>query len=256
MTRLKSGFKSRDRQKPRFIGSGDTDPKTLKTPHLPGVTVHVLGPPRDVSVINRDLPHDEEELFLRLGAGAAAGPAVDLLNPFGEEWVNDGSQTLDADHIQLLEQAVALDPGQLLFGHRDSLNNTSIVLVFEIAGRFLMFPGDAQWGPWQEIMADQDATDLLRKVSFYKVSHHSSHNGTPRQFINEIVGKDTTDQLIAMVPVTPHGSYRDIPRPSLMNAINHRFDRVAVSETNAVQPGFVRQSKWSIDFEFGPVDLG
>ncbi|WP_299615565.1 hypothetical protein [uncultured Tateyamaria sp.] len=251
MERLKTGFKTRDRRKPRYIGAEDTDPQAMTTPHLPGVVVHVLGPPRDVAVISRDLPHDDEELFLRLGVGNETGSEAErnLLQPFGREWVDDVAQILDPNHIDLLEKAISMDAENLLSAIEDSLNNTSIVLVFEIAGRFLLFPGDAQWGPWQQIMANDEATKLLRKVSFYKVSHHASHNGTPQKFVLDLVGKDTTDPLVAYVPVTPHGGYRDIPRPPLMEALSHRFDRLAISEIDKEQTGFVRQSKWSIDFE-------
>lgn len=101
-------------------------------------------------------------------------------------------------------------------------------------------------------MDDEDTVELLRKVSFYKVSHHASHNGTPRDFVNNIVGKDCWEPLIAMSSVTPHGGYEDIPHRQLMDALESRFDHIAISDVTGSQAGFSRATKWSIDFEFDP----
>lgn len=252
MNRLKAGFEKRERIKPRFLGAGANDTRTVSTSHVPGVRVHVLGPPRDESVISRDLPRDEDELFIKLGAAvdADASPTV---RPFGDEWIQEAPiWELDPRHVEKLKSSVDLDPESSLAAIDDSLNNTSLVLVFEIGGRLLLFPGDAQWGPWEAILQDEEWIAILRKVSFYKVSHHSSHNGTPRQFIADVVGMDLAEPLSAMVSVTEHGSYRDIPREPLMEALHHRFDHVAVSDVEGDQPGFTRATKWSIDFEFEP----
>lgn len=76
-----------------------------------------------------------------------------------------------------------------LTGH---INNTSLVLAFELGedGPVLLFPGDAQagsWASWSGLKWDvryRDHTrqvtgaDLLRRVVFYKVGHHGSHNAT------------------------------------------------------------------------------
>jgi hypothetical protein len=90
-------------------------------------------------------------------------------------------------------------------------NNTSLALAFELAdGQVLLFPGDAQVGNW---LSWRDQTyapevpdgrppvtidDLLRRVTFYKVGHHASHNATLRQFGLE---KMTDLRLTAAIPV-------------------------------------------------------
>lgn len=255
MARLRNGFKSRARHKPRYLGAGENDPKKISTPHLPGVDVHVLGPPRDERVIGRELPQDDGELYLRLGADVGPGtpPSPDLLQPFGDQWVVDApSNRLEERNIALLRDAVRFDPESALAAIDDALNNTSLILVFEVGGRFLLFPGDAQWGPWQMILADDEAVGLLHKTSFYKVGHHASHNATPRDFVEAVVGKQSAEPLAAMVSVTAHGSYSDIPRQPLMEALRRRFDHVAVSDVKGKQSGFARASKWSVDFEFEP----
>jgi hypothetical protein len=90
-------------------------------------------------------------------------------------------------------------------------NNTSLALAFELGdGQVLLFPGDAQVGNW---LSWHDQTyapevsdgrppvtidDLLRRVTFYKVGHHASHNATLRQFGLE---KMTDPRLTAAIPV-------------------------------------------------------
>lgn len=90
-------------------------------------------------------------------------------------------------------------------------NNSSLVLAFEIdQERMLLFPGDAQVGNW-ESWGDQlypamsgggqpqEAIDnILRRVVFYKVGHHASHNATARARGLELM---THPGLCAAIPV-------------------------------------------------------
>jgi hypothetical protein len=90
-------------------------------------------------------------------------------------------------------------------------NNTSLALAFELPDdQVLLFPGDAQVGNWlswrDQTYAPEVADgrvpitidDLLRRVTFYKVGHHASHNATLRQFGLE---KMTDPRLTAAIPV-------------------------------------------------------
>ena len=90
-------------------------------------------------------------------------------------------------------------------------NNSSLVLAFELPdGRVLLFPGDAQVGNW-ESWGDQSypveavdgeprqtIEDILRRVVFYKVGHHASHNATARARGLELM---TDPRLCAAIPV-------------------------------------------------------
>ena len=75
-----------------------------------------------------------------------------------------------------LEQAIAVSLDK-------AVNGTSLMLVLKIGQAYLLFPGDAQWGTWQAALRNPTANALLRKTTFFKVSHHGSHNGTPREFV-------------------------------------------------------------------------
>ena len=51
LDRLHEGFPKRDRVEPRFLPTKDALPDTFTTDVLPGVKVHVLGPPRNLGVM-------------------------------------------------------------------------------------------------------------------------------------------------------------------------------------------------------------
>jgi hypothetical protein len=59
------------------------------------------------------------------------------------------------------------------------LNNTSLILLFEIHGKKLLFPGDAQWENWSWALSQPGIKNLLKDVVLYKVGHHGSRNATP-----------------------------------------------------------------------------
>lgn len=90
-------------------------------------------------------------------------------------------------------------------------NNSSLVLAFELdEDRVLLFPGDAQIGNWEswgdqlypvkpvEGERQQTIEDILRRVVFYKVGHHASHNATARARGLELM---THPGLCAAIPV-------------------------------------------------------
>ena len=66
----------------------------------------------------------------------------------------------------------------------DVLNNTSLILLLEIGGLSLLFPGDAQienWRPTLDRMKEDKALrEKLTNIDLYKVGHHGSRNATPR----------------------------------------------------------------------------
>ncbi len=101
----------------------------------------------------------------------------------------------------------------------DDTNNTSLVLAFELrrSGKVLLFPGDAQvgnWLSWHQLefggldsngdYLPRTAEDLLRRVVFYKVGHHGSHNATLRDLGLEMM---TDPDLVAMIPTDEKWSW-------------------------------------------------
>jgi beta-lactamase superfamily II metal-dependent hydrolase len=73
------------------------------------------------------------------------------------------------------------------------LNNQSLVVLFTIRGKKLLFVGDAQAGNWEHWLFDTDnpektpgstvgatAQQILSSLDFYKMGHHGSGNATPK----------------------------------------------------------------------------
>ncbi len=189
---------------------------------LPGVTVHVLGPDTREEVMKKMDPPAGKSFFRAAAAGAGAGEAV---LPFGR-FELDEAQLADHPHLTLAPQLVETlrgltDEEALLAatGIDSAVNNTSVMLMFEVGDAHLLFPGDAQWGPWEVNMEQGSATRaLLEKTTFYKIGHHGSHNATPVEFAEEIL----PDGFIATASVAQHGRFTEIPEQDLMEMLRGR----------------------------------
>ncbi len=118
----------------------------------------------------------------------------------------------------------------------DHQNNTSLVLAIEMKETedVLLFVGDAEignWRSWDKVEwkipsangGEKTVTteELLKKITFYKVGHHGSHNATLRERGLELM---TSSKLVAAIPVDeefarrPKGSGKkgwDMPAPKL-----------------------------------------
>jgi hypothetical protein len=62
----------------------------------------------------------------------------------------------------------------------DQMNNTSVILLFEVGDKSLLFPGDAQYENWMYALSQEGVMERLAKVNVYKVGHHGSLNATPK----------------------------------------------------------------------------
>lgn len=168
-----------------------------KTPALnliqvgPDIVVHVLGPSRDPDDIKRMDPpagdgwHD---------FGVSEPPASDdgRLTPLfmakyeappeqAPRSLRDALTTLRLD--QLTNDDGLLAAASIL---ERSVNNTSLFLVFDIAGHRFVFPGDSQYGAWEHVLNDPQGQALVENAVFYKIGHHGSNNATPQRFIDQI----------------------------------------------------------------------
>ena len=156
-------------------------------------------------------------------AGAVLGGPDIAAGPFGPAYgITDRAvfrqryPHLDADD-DLLDHAV-LDPEDALAAASwldRCLNNTSLVFVVEVEDVRIVFPGDAQWGVWREILANTDARALLERATLYKVSHHGSHNGSPKSLVHDVLPEHVT----SMMSVPPHGAVDGHPQTDLVAAL-------------------------------------
>lgn len=207
--------------------------KTGLSKLLPGVKIHVLGPPTpaDYPEIEKQRSKDKDEFWNLLGASARH------LQPQGGHLAFDRkfaaksrppharwfAQRVTAAHIrQRLEIVRSLD---------DAMNNTSLILVFEVGGKKFLFPGDAQIENWNYALKDApDAAanqKLLAATDFYKVGHHGSLNATPKTLWKLFrkkgdPAKKTTMSTVVSTMIGKHGSTTsntEVPRATLVTEL-------------------------------------
>ncbi|WP_438853318.1 ComEC/Rec2 family competence protein [Agromyces sp. M3QZ16-3] len=236
--------------KRRFL---DRRPGTLDTRELlPGVKVHVLGPSRDEDVI-REMNPPSGESFLRLADDLPLSDRSDDL-PFDPIVPGDGllpplleERLRDIARRSRLMGAVALE---------SAVNNTSLMLVFEIGEAVLLFPGDSQWGTWEVNLDDDLRRDLMARTTFYKVGHHGSHNATPVRFVEDVLTTDAQRDVWAAVSVVEHGSFTKIPRTELLTELTGRLGVAAhlvrSDRPNATVPPLkvVREGNRAVRYDF------
>lgn len=175
------------RTKAEYLSYGDA---TILEKLLPGVKVHVLGPPtlEQTTAIQKERARDPDEFWHLLAKAAIPNAKVDVDatkplfprrvvlekdQPPYTRWLIPQLDKITGD--QMVELVRILDK---------AMNNTSVILLFEIAGRGFLFPGDAQIENWLYALKhakDREKTlALLHRVELYKVGHHGSLNATPK----------------------------------------------------------------------------
>jgi hypothetical protein len=208
---------------------------------LPGVKIDVLGPPtvEQTDTIKKQRNKDPNE-FWHLAAKMAR--AVDLNNdkpkalfskghvkrqgpasrcPVDTRWFIYHSQTQRTD--QFLKIVRMLD---------DAMNNTSVILLFRIGKKHILFPGDAQIENWQYALNQPKYEKLLKEVDVYKVGHHGSLNATPRTLWGLFKKRRKTagtGRIRTLMSTMEHvhgdeNSKTEVPRKSLTNELKRESD--------------------------------
>lgn len=202
---------------------------------LPGVKVHVLGPPtpKQYPEVAKQRSKDASEFWQIMGvssanmSGAALNPFPDAPSfpvtkpPLSARWLIGRIRALHG--AQRLGLVRALD---------DAMNNTSLILLFEVGGKRFLFPGDAQLENWSYALKDAPEADdnqkLLAGTDFYKVGHHGSLNATPKTLWN-LFKKRSEDEnkrgrmfTAVSTMAGKHGSdsaKTEVPRKTLVQAL-------------------------------------
>jgi hypothetical protein len=112
------------------------------------------------------------------------------------------------------------------------MNNTSVILLFQVGKKKLLFPGDAQIENWQYALGQKKYQSLLTSVNLYKVGHHGSLNATPKSlwklFKNKSEGK-AANRLLSLMSTMEgkHGSVyseTEVPRAKLVRELRRQSD--------------------------------
>lgn len=215
---------------------------------LPGVKTHVLGPPtlRQSEAIRKMRSADDVEFWMLLGAtGARFTAAGDV--PFPGRDCVDGARVPDyarwlRNHVRSVRAETLLGIVRIL---DRQMNNTSLILVFEVGGARLLFPGDAQIENWQYALAHPEYGKLLADTTLYKVGHHGSRNATPREglwnhFAKRSAKADATDRMWSLVSTMAgkHGSTEatKVPRQTLVDALRRDTNFRTTQDFHRAEP--------------------
>lgn len=211
--------------------------KTKLSTLLPGVKVHVLGPPTidQHDSVRSQNPQNKDEYW-----HLAARALVDSSVPSRRRGLFPGAETLPGGKLPSYARWLAYRVRQaqeeellaVLRSMDDELNNTSLILLFEIGGKKLLFPGDAQWENWEYALSKDSVRSLLAETNLYKVGHHGSLNATPKTMWNLLKNKGPASKkgrLETVLSTCPnkHGSERnnsEVPRIPLLKVLQEQSD--------------------------------
>ncbi|TPN82571.1 hypothetical protein FJ987_16520 [Mesorhizobium sp. CU2] len=224
--------------------------QTYALTSLPGVQFHILGPSRDEKVIaNMDPPAGAAYIAQSnaMPAQSDASAGCEQIWQIGEALFRQqtpGSTFNDEDRIAVEKIAEDPDFSVLAAAIDNAVNNTSLMIMIEAGNQFLLFPGDAQWGTWKAAMDQVEVRELLARTTILKVSHHGSHNGTPKELIESLIGSNVT----AFVSTGTVTQWPGIPRGPLMAALNQKT-KLARSDVATPPAGFTVKRDLYVEWE-------
>ena len=229
---------------------GATKVKSALEKILPGVKVHLLGPPTidQYDKIQKQRSRDPNEFWqLRQkfwGMQAAnvertVGGRVKPLFPKAKT-IPPGKQPRQSRwFVRRLRGARAKQLLELVLIMDEAMNNTSVILLFEVGGKKLLFPGDAQIENWEFALGQEKILKLLAEVDYYKVGHHGSLNATPKtlwhNFAKKSEDENDADRLTSLISTKAgkHGSTdrnTEVPRRTLVAALQKESNLVTTQK--------------------------
>jgi beta-lactamase superfamily II metal-dependent hydrolase len=109
-------------------------------------------------------------------------------------------------------------------------NNTSLSMIFEVAGKRLMLAGDAELESWAFMR--KHCSDRLKPLDFLKVSHHGSHNGTPTDLLDTILPVRRAKHATVLVSTkrNVYGRQNPVPDQALMSDLKKRCKKLVTTD--------------------------
>jgi hypothetical protein len=134
------------------------------------------------------------------------------LSPPPTRWFLERVRELREERMHALLRAISTQ-----------INNTSLILCIEVAGRRLLFGGDAEVEAWGGALRPASVKRMLSDIDVYKVSHHGGGSGTPRFFWNALLaGRERPLTSLLSTRDGMHGraeSRTEIPRVALVDEL-------------------------------------
>jgi beta-lactamase superfamily II metal-dependent hydrolase len=226
---LHNGFKNKPEHD--YYQAGDP-PKLPQDLIDAGLTAQILGPPIDPSLISQMTSKTQQYL-----AEATEPDDAQVKPPFSDAFRTDAKAYPAAaftfykpDEItKMIDESQPDVLAAKAQGADNTLNNQSLVILFSVAGKNLLFAGDAQWGNWENFLyggrygtpghmdITKTATDILGVIDFYKVGHHGSANATPKGAVAAM-----RHNCVGMCS-TQIDAYSGVPREPLLTALRDRM---------------------------------
>lgn len=197
---------------------------------------HIAGPAFTEDVI-RDMDPPAGHSYLAMVGDGEPG-VVSCPKLFDEYWTHTPDPPLltEADQ-QKIQHASSDLSDSALTSLEAAVNGTSLFIIMQVHETNFVFPGDAQWGTWNAVLADPNYRDMLCNTRFYKIGHHGSHNATPVDFVQELDG-----DIVAMASVRPIKKWKDIPRDPLLSALHDHGVIARSDERNDLDRAFAADS--------------
>jgi hypothetical protein len=223
---------------------------------LPGVKIRVLGPPtlKQSSEIKIQRSKDEAEFWQ---FQALANQLVVSKNPRTFRRAPTYSGAGGPPFTRWFVKRLRSIRGEQLLGIVRALdkvmNNTSLILLFEINKTRMLFPGDAQIENWSYALSKPSVRSVLEKVNVYKVGHHGSRNATPKKLWNgfKTRSSDKNDKArlksFMSTMKGKHGkaaSKTEVPRKTLVDAL------VSESEFHTTQTLKKKELSFACEIKF------
>lgn len=244
-----------------------------------GAQVFVFGPPPDLSLLGKmDPTKSSPETYgmtairsLLRDIAPALGDADgnDLGAPFGARW----AIPLNKKAVPAFFKDTYYDPasewrridsdwlagaGALALQFDQAVNNTSLVLAIELgAGDVLLFAADAQVGNWLSWHAlswslpgrgTVTSSDLLKRVVFYKVGHHASHNATLEAMGLELMEKLSYAMISVNQDMALKKRWGQMPFPKLLSALDAHTGSRAVRADKDIPPAALDKVKAGVGY--------
>ena len=214
--RLKSGF-GNDKVKVRYLKAGEA--LNSGDISIPGLSVRILGPPLSEDFLAQMDPPSGQG-YLRAGPNGII-ERVNVIQPFGHNWraeLDSMDFRLHENEEEKLQNMSSSSINDVAFALDQARNNESLVTLFIFHNKYLLFPGDAQYGNWRGWLEDEkSSSDILSKINFFKIAHHGSHNATPKAALEKM----SEGEFAAMVS-TQSIPWKSIPQIPLMSRLQER----------------------------------
>jgi hypothetical protein len=213
---------------PRFLQYGS--PSGLEDDKLlPGVKVTVLGPPALKQQNLKKYAKQSDEYWLASkfwGLQQRAAATVGKFDLFPRDArYSKGLKPLQTRwFIEHAESALKKNALAIVSILDKFLNNTSLILLFEVKGRKFLFPGDTQLENWQWALSREGTQDMLKDVDLYKVGHHGSRNATPKELWNRFEkrrGRALTTMLSTATGVYGRSEDSKVPSSNLVKTLKN-----------------------------------